>query len=500
MKPVRTRIAPSPTGDPHVGTAYIALFNLCFARQHGGSFILRIEDTDQQRSTAASEAAIFETLRWLGLGWDEGPDVGGPLGPYRQSERSDLYKKYALELVEKGHAFYCFRTQEELEEIRQARRAQGLPPGFNIANPELPQEVVAARLEAGDPYVIRMKVPQVGVCQFKDRLRGVVEIPWAQVDMQVLLKSDGLPTYHLANVVDDYLMQISHVIRGEEWINSTPKHKLLYEYFGWESPEFCHLPLLRNADKSKLSKRKNPTGIRFYQRMGFLPEALLNYLGTMGWSYPDGRDRFSLADMIEHFDIDRISLGGPVFDIEKLRWLNGCYVREALSPAGFAEALKNWSFSEPYVMAVLSQIQSRVEVLSDVADLAQFFFSGLPALAPEDLAVKQLSPEQVGELLQLAQWALEQLQDWRKESIHGVFSLLAVHLELKMKVFMKPIFIAIAGSTVAPPIMDAMVILGPDMSRARIRHALKVLGMPLKKQAKSWQKRFETIDFDAVSA
>lgn len=500
MKPVRTRIAPSPTGDPHVGTAYIALFNLCFARQHGGSFILRIEDTDQQRSTAASEAAIFETLRWLGLGWDEGPDVGGPVGPYRQSERSEIYRKYALELVERGHAFYCFRTPEELDAIRQSRRDQGLPPGFNLPNPELPAEEVQARLAAGESYVIRMKVPQTGTCVFKDRLRGVVEIPWSQVDMQVLLKSDGLPTYHLANVVDDYLMEISHVIRGEEWINSTPKHKLLYEYFGWEAPEFCHLPLLRNADKSKLSKRKNPTGIRFYQRMGFLPAAVLNYLGTMGWSFPDGRDKFSLAEMIEVFDIDRISMGGPVFDLEKLRWLNSRYIREDLSPEGFAETLKQWAFSEPYVMAVLSQIQSRVEVLSDVADKAHFFFSGMPSLTSEDLSFKQLTPEQTGELLQLALWALERLPEWDKASIHHVFSTLATDLALKMKVFMAPIFVAIAGSTVAPPIMDAMVTLGPDMSRARIRQALKVLAMPSKKQAKSWQKRFETLDFNAPSA
>jgi glutamyl-tRNA synthetase len=294
-------------------------------------------------------------------------------------------------------------------------------------------------------------------------------------------------------------MEISHVIRGEEWINSTPKHKLLYEYFGWEAPEFCHLPLLRNADKSKLSKRKNPTGIRFYQRMGFLPQAVLNYLGTMGWSFPDGRDRFSLSEMIECFDIDRISMGGPVFDLEKLRWLNGCYIREDLSVEGFAEALKQWSFSEPYVMAVLGQVQSRVEVLSDIADKAQFFFSGMPTITAEDLSFKQLSPEETGELLQLSLWALERITEWEKKQIHHVFSRLAEVFEVKMKVFMAPIFVAVAGSTVAPPIMDAMVTLGPDMSRARLRQALKLLGMPSKKQTKAWQKRFEMLDLSMPS-
>ncbi|MDY7026521.1 MAG: glutamate--tRNA ligase, partial [Pseudomonadota bacterium] len=326
MSTVRTRIAPSPTGDPHVGTAYIALFNYCFAKQHGGEFILRIEDTDQKRSTAESEQAILDSLKWMGLQWDEGPDIGGEYGPYRQSERKALYASYAMQLVESGHAYFCFRTPEELDAIRAARVEAGLNPGIK-GDLALPEEQVQQRLAANEPYVIRMKVPDEGVCVIEDGLRGTIEVEWSQVDHQILLKSDGMPTYHLANVVDDHLMKITHVIRGEEWISSAPKHFLLYQYFGWEMPKLTHMPLLRNPDKSKLSKRKNPTSIHFYQRMGFMPEAVMNYLGRMGWSMPDEREKFTLDEMVAEFDIQRVSLGGPVFDVEKLRWLNGQWLR-----------------------------------------------------------------------------------------------------------------------------------------------------------------------------
>ncbi|MCL4168260.1 UNVERIFIED_CONTAM: hypothetical protein GTU68_010699, partial [Idotea baltica] len=296
---VRVRIAPSPTGDPHVGTAYIALFNLAFARQHGGKFILRIEDTDQARSTPESEKVILDSLRWMGLDWDEGPDVGGGHGPYRQSERGDIYAQHAQQLIDSGKAFHCYRTSDELNQMRTERHDE-----------------VARRKTAGEPFVVRMIVPEEGACVVADRLRGDIELDWANVDAQILLKADGMPTYHLANVVDDHLMGITHVIRGEEWINSAPKHKLLYEYFDWEMPELIHMPLLRNPDKSKLSKRKNPTSINYYRDMGYMPEALTNYLGRMGWSMPDESEKFSLEQMIANFDIDKVSLGGPVFDVE----------------------------------------------------------------------------------------------------------------------------------------------------------------------------------------
>ena len=282
MTTVRTRIAPSPTGDPHVGTAYIALFNLCFARQHGGQFVLRIEDTDQVRSTRESEQQIYDALRWLGIEWDEGPDVGGPHGPYRQSERGAIYKRYSDELVAKGHAFPCFCSAERLDQVRAEQMANKETPRYDGHCMHIAAEEAQRRIAAGESHVVRMKVPSEGVCVVKDMLRGEVEIGWDRIDMQVLMKADGLPTYFLANVVDDHLMGITHVLRGEEWINSAPKHILLYQYFGWDMPALCHMPLLRNPDKSKLSKRKNPTSITFYERMGYLPEALLNYLGRMG--------------------------------------------------------------------------------------------------------------------------------------------------------------------------------------------------------------------------
>ncbi|HNH45263.1 MAG TPA: glutamate--tRNA ligase, partial [Agitococcus sp.] len=323
MTVVRTRIAPSPTGFPHVGTAYIALFNLCFAKQHGGQFILRIEDTDQVRSTRESEEQILSSLKWLGLTWDEGPDIGGKHAPYRQSERSAIYKQHADQLVTDGHAFHCFCDAHRLEALRQQQQADKQMLGYDGHCLQLSAQEVAEKLAAGESSVIRMKVPREGVCEIDDLLRGKIDIEWSNVDMQVLLKADGLPTYHLANVVDDHLMEITHVIRGEEWINSAPKHLLLYKYFGWQAPVLCHMPLLRNPDKSKLSKRKNPTSITYYQRMGYLPQAVLNYLGRMGWSMPDEREKFSLTDMIEHFDLKRVSLGGPIFDVAKLSWLNG---------------------------------------------------------------------------------------------------------------------------------------------------------------------------------
>lgn len=351
---VRTRIAPSPTGDPHVGTAYIALFNMCFARQHGGQFILRIEDTDLQRSTRESEQQIFDSLRWLGLNWSEGPDVGGPHAPYRQSERQDIYLQHARLLLEKGKAFKCYRTPEELDELRRERQLAGKSTALKPSDLRLPDDEVQRREAAGAPYVIRMLVPEEeGFCVIDDLLRGRIELDWGMVDAQILLKSDGMPTYHLANVVDDHLMEITHVLRGEEWINSAPKHKLLYEYFGWDMPVLCHLPLLRNPDKSKLSKRKNPTSITFYRRMGYLPQALINYLGRMGWSMPDEREKFSLDEMVASFDIQRVSLGGPVFDVDKLRWLNGLYLREDLDDQAFIAELMKWAFNEDYVLSLI---------------------------------------------------------------------------------------------------------------------------------------------------
>lgn len=490
---VRTRIAPSPTGDPHVGTAYIALFNLCFARQHGGEFVLRIEDTDRVRSTPESEQMILDSLRWLGIEWDEGPDVGGPHGPYRQSERGDIYAGYAQQLVDAGHAFKCYRTAEELDDLREARKAAGMQLALKPADLALDADEQIRRESENWPYVVRMEVPTEGVCVLEDMLRGRIEVDWAQVDAQILLKSDGMPTYHLANVVDDHLMGITHVLRGEEWINSAPKHQLLYEYLGWEMPTLCHMPLLRNPDKSKLSKRKNPTSINYYRRMGFLPQAVTNYLGRMGWSMPDEREKFSLTEMTDAFDIQRVSLGGPVFDLEKLTWLNGVYIREDLDDAAFLQALREWAFNEDYVKQILPQVRPRVETLSQVAPLAGHFFSGLPAIDETSFDSVKLEKDTLVKLLQFLVWRFEAVPAWHKEALLDEVKMLAAHFELKMKVFLAPVFIAVTGSSASTSVMDAMAILGSDVTRARLRHAISVLGGVSKKQAKRLEKEFRDV-------
>ncbi|MEK5741412.1 glutamate--tRNA ligase [Acinetobacter variabilis] len=489
---VRTRIAPSPTGFPHVGTAYIALFNLCFAKQHGGEFILRIEDTDQLRSTPESEKMILDSLRWLGLNWSEGPDVGGPHAPYRQSERMSIYKKYAEELVDKGHAFYCFATAQELDEMRAEQQARGETPRYDGRGLKLSKEEVARRLASGEPHVIRMKVPTEGVCTFNDMLRGEVEIPWAQVDMQILLKTDGLPTYHLANVVDDHLMQITHVIRGEEWIPSAPKHQLLYKYFGWDMPVLCHMPLLRNPDKSKLSKRKNPTSINYYKDIGVLPEALLNYLGRMGWSMPDEREKFTLAEMIEHFDINRVSLGGPIFDVEKLNWLNGQWIK-ALSPAELLDTLLAWKADRAKLEEIAAAIQPRINLLSEAVNWSAHYFNHFPTLTKEQFESKKLSEEQVRQSLQFAIWRLESLFTWNNDTVSQTLMDLANQMGIKLRDFMPAFFIAIAGSTASTPVMQTMVTIGPDLTFARLRHALEVVGAPSKKEVKAWEKLNESL-------
>ena len=489
---IRTRIAPSPTGDPHVGTAYIALFNFCFARQHGGQFVLRIEDTDRARSTPESEQSILDSLRWLGLSWDEGPDIGGMFGPYRQSERCEIYSRYADELVEKGLAFRCYRTSEELDELRAVRRQAGGFSALKSSDLVLPDGEVANRKAAGMPFVVRMMVPEGGgSCRIDDMLRGAIELDWGQVDAQVLLKSDGMPTYHLASVVDDHLMGITHVLRGEEWINSAPKHKLLYEYFGWEMPRLCHLPLLRNPDRTKLSKRKNPTSIFYYQRMGYLPEAMINYLGRMGWSMPDEREKFTLQQMQENFDLSRVSLGGPIFDIGKLSWLNGLWIRENLNREQLADRLQQWALNRDNLMAVLPYAQTRMQTLSDFAPLVAFLVSGNLPVTSESFAEVKLEAEQLRQVLQFSLWRLEELRPWRRDEIFQAVKSLAGQLGLDLKEFLMPLFIAIAGSTSSFSVIDSMVLLGPEMSRARLRHALNVcFGELGKKQQRRMEKAY----------
>jgi len=477
VKEVRVRIAPSPTGDPHVGTAYIALFNYVFARKHAGRFILRIEDTDRSRSTGESEQAILRALRWLGLSWDEGPDVGGPHGPYRQSERAAIYREHADLLLARGEAYRCFCTPARLEELRKARGPKG-PTGYDRACRGLPAEEVQARLAAGEPHVVRLKVPLGGETAVEDQLRGVVRFDNAQIDDQVLLKSDGFPTYHLANVVDDHLMGISHVIRAEEWISSTPKHVALYRAFGWEEPRFIHMPLLRNADKSKISKRKNPVSLDYYRDAGFLPEALLNYLGTMGWSFSADREKFTLAEMIEAFTWDRISLGGPVFDLAKLTDLNGQYLRE-LAPAELTARLRAWRLGDDFFARLMPFAQPRIKRLDEFVPLLEFFFSGDLDYGPieKDLVPKGRSAAEVADAIGAFVDAFDEpgagtpRPAFEAAALEQVGRTLCEKLGWKAKELFAPLRLAVTARTAAPPLFDTMAVLGREVCRRRLRQA-----------------------------
>src|SRR3954447_21221054 len=337
LGPVRLRVAPSPTGDPHVGTAYMSLFNLAFVRQQGGQFVLRVEDTDRARYREDSEQQLYDTLTWLGLPWDEGPDKGGPFAPYRQSERLDTYRPYVDQLLADGHAYHCWCSTERLQQMREQQQAAKLPTGYDRLCLGKTRDERALLPGFSETPVVRMLVPDDVQLTFTDVIRGQGSAP--RPDDQGILKADGFPTYHLAVVVDDHLMQITHVVRGEEWISSTPKHLLLYTWLGLPLPQFAHMPLLRNANKSKISKRKNPAArLTWFQENGYLPEALRNFLALLGYSMPGGEEVFSFDDMVEHFDWKRVNTVGPVFDLDKLDWLNGHYIR-ALDEADLAGRL-----------------------------------------------------------------------------------------------------------------------------------------------------------------
>jgi glutamyl-tRNA synthetase len=495
---VRTRIAPSPTGAPHIGTAYIALFNYAFAKRHGGQFVLRIEDTDQVRSTQESEDAILEALQWVGLPWDEGPDTGGEHGPYRQSERTAIYRDHCQKLVDAGKAYPCFCTAERLTALRQQQEADKADRlGYDGHCAGLDPIEAKSRIEAGESHVIRLRVPDEGACAFKDRLRDAVTIPWNTIDDQVLLKTDGFPTYHLANVVDDHLMEITHVIRGEEWISSTPKHILLYEAFGWEPPEFVHLPLLRNPDKSKLSKRKNPTSILYYRQAGFLPEALVNFLGLMAYSPADGEETFTLQKMAETFELDRVSLGGPIFDLQKLQAFNGRYIREFSCDALLAR-LKTWMMNDDTLLKLAPLAQPRLNQLADFVPMTAFAFADRLTYDHALLLKGVEAPERAPVLLRIAQWEMERLATWDADSIKGMFSNIGEREDLKFKKLLSMFFVAMSGSPVSLPLFDTMVVIGRDMSLRRVQYAIasleeagiKLSGKALKKLTKDYEYRY----------
>ncbi len=409
---VRVRIAPSPTGDPHVGTAYIGLLNYCFAKHHGGQFVLRIEDTDQTRCTEASAQAIYASMKWLGLNYDEGPDVGGARGPYIQSERVKLglYRKYADQLLEQGDAYYCFCTSRELDAMKARQRANNEPIMYDRRHRGLPLAEAKARAAAGEAYVVRMKAPLEGEFVYRDRLRKQPVVKgWKEIDDQVLLKSDGWPTYHLAAVVDDHLMGITHVIRAEEWLNSLPKHIWLNEKLGFAPPEYVHVGLLRNADKSKISKRKNPTNLMWYKAQGYLPEALLNFLALLGHSHPDGKEKFGLEEMIGFFDLDRINVAGPVFDLAKLRHLQGQWFRELPPERMQAEVHRA---VDARFDALLPLFKERMAFGGDFVWQAEPFYADSVSPHADDLVPKGLEKAQ-------AKWLLEQVQQALKNYAAG---------------------------------------------------------------------------------
>ncbi len=494
----RTRIAPSPTGAPHIGTAYAALFNWCLARAGNGQFILRIEDTDRARSSAHAERQIISALRWLGLDWDEGPDVGGDCGPYRQSDRAAIYREHIERLLADGHAFRCFASAEELAAMRAEQMRRGETPRYDGRGLRMADAESRRRAAAKEPHVVRMKVPDAGDCVIADALRGEVRIDYGQVDMSVLLKSDGMPSYHLASVVDDHLMEITHVLRGEEWISSAPKHLLLYQYFGWTPPTLCHLPLLRNPDQSKLSKRRNPAGIGYYREQGYLPEALLNYLARMGWNMPDGREQFSLQDMAEVFALADVGKGAPVFDLAKLDWLNGQWLR-GLSADALAERVSRWLADRQVLPRLLPHAQTRIAKFSELAAWGACLYAdgAQPSAAELDAALERADGEPVPSAawLQMLLWRLENMsgEAWREPELLSAALALADALGIARKQAFRPLFIAITGSESAIPVAAAMEILGPELSMARLREALAALGGLSKKQAKAWQRAYRAL-------
>lgn len=488
---VRTRVAPSPTGTPHLGTAYIALFNKAFAEQQGGDFILRIEDSDAARSTVQSESDILDALMWLNLHWDEGPDIGGPSGPYRVSERLPTYEAHARELIQAGGAFRCFCTPERLDEVRREQQRNGQTPKYDGHCLTLSEDEIKRRVDAGEPHVIRLRVPESGDCVFTDQIRGEISIPWEQVDMQVLVKSDGFPTYHLCATVDDHLMGITHILRGEEWISSCPKHVLIYEYFGWQFQELFHLPLLRNKDQSKMSKRKNPTGVNYYRDRGYLPEALLNYLATMGWSMPDEREQFSYADFAENLDLRRVTPRGPVFDVEKLDWLNGCYIRD-LSDDEFRKRFASWAGDASSVQKIVSMLKERTERFDQVLPQVDYLVGDRQAIDMNDFDHRTLSHEDVVKILDFSVRSLESVSTWQSDEIGATLRDTAEQCGYEVRDFVAPLFVALSGRKVALPLFDSIEVLGVNLSRARLRSAIEILGGISNKKLKKLDKEWAT--------
>lgn len=480
MCDVRVRFAPSPTGDPHVGNIRTALFNYLYARHTGGKFIIRIEDTDQVRLKEGSDQAIFDSLRWLGITWDEGPDIGGPYGPYRQSERLDLYKKHALELVEKGMAYYCFCSAERLENMRKLQEAAKKAPMYDRKCLGLTKEEVEEKIAAGEPYVIRLKVPRNGTTEFDDLIRGRVSFENSVIDDQVLIKSDGFPTYHMACVVDDHYMKISHVIRAEEWISSTPKHIILYEAFGWTPPKFAHAPMVLAPDRSKLSKRHGATGVKEFRELGYLPEALANFLAFLGWAPQDEREIFSLEELAKEFEIERVNKSGAIFDMNKLEWYNGYYIRHietrdlAQRVLPFLEKAGMQVKFDDYLVNCVALVQERMKTLAEAPELLDFFYE-LPEYDPELLIPKKSDRETTKLALEKCYQVLKGLEDWSHDPMEEQLRQASTDLGIKSGQLLWPLRAAMTGKSASPGAFEVTLVLGKEEALKRLENAISKL-------------------------
>lgn len=461
---IRVRIAPSPTGENiHIGNLFTAYFNYIFAKKNNGKFIVRIEDTDRTRYVEGAEKRILKSLEDFGIIPDESPTIGGEYGPYRQSDRLPIYKKYAEELVEKGYAYYCFCSKERLDEVRKNCQANKQIPKYDkhcLHNVSIDE--AKKRIENGEKYVIRLNVPENKDVIFNDLIRGEIKINTKEIDDQVLLKSDGYPTYHLGVVVDDSLMKISHIIRAEEWISSTPKHILLYEYLGFEKPIFCHLSILRNSDKSKLSKRKNPVWANWFLEQGFYPEAILNYLSLMSWSHPDGKEIFDKDEFIKVFNLEDLKAVGPAFDMVKLEWMNGEYIRKYDSLKIKNDILnyyKDKKLDSELVEKTVLLIQTRIKKISDYYPLCSFFF--------EDINSYEVDLKDRKVVLQNVKTKLEKISDWNLQNIGDILMEVCKESGLKTGDFFGILRVVITGKKISPPLNESIEILGKNKTLER---------------------------------
>lgn len=477
---VRTRFAPSPTGYMHVGNLRTALYAYLLAKKNDGTFILRIEDTDRERYVEGAVDIIYNTLRKTGLIWDEGPDIGGPVGPYVQSERMGMFKDYALQLVESGHAYYCFCDKERLDEVRNIQQASGIAPRYDGHCKHLSKDEIQEKLDAGVPYVIRQKMPTEGTTSFDDEVFGTITVENSTLDDQILIKTDGMPTYNFANVVDDHTMGITHVIRGNEYLSSTPKYNLLYEAFGWEKPVYVHCsPVMKNHTE-KLSKRNGDASFEDLLEKGYLTEAIINYIALLGWSPKGENEIFELDELVKEFDIDGISKSPAIFDPMKLKAINGAYIRK-LSDEKFLEYatpyIKMTCKSDVDLMAVAKMLQPRTDVFTDVPEQVDFI-DELPSYSNELYFHKKMKTNEENSLESLKEIlpVLEQLNDWNFDSIHEALFELIAKLGVKNGLILWPLRVALSGKQFTPGGgVELACLLGKEETLKRIEVGIKQL-------------------------